>query len=103
MCLHRYLQASDTTILVVDSSSIEVNRHSQQVRIDCIDVGKLLIMLIQNHQGEKKVWGIVHVPNPEVEDQRQLHRPDGTQGRADPTYQLHQGSHGQPGCADGSR
>ena len=26
------------------------------------------------YHGEKKVWSIVHVPTPEEEDQRQLHR-----------------------------
>jgi transposase len=72
--LHRYLQASAITNWVVDSSSIEVNRRSRRVKTDRMDVGKLLIMLIRYHQGEEKVWGIVNIPSPEVEDQRQLHR-----------------------------
>ena len=31
-------------------------------------------MLLRYHQGEPKVWSVVHVPSVEVEDQRQLHR-----------------------------
>ena len=31
-------------------------------------------MLIRFHNGERKVWSVVHVPTVEQEDQRQLHR-----------------------------
>jgi transposase len=72
--LHRYLQASGVTNLVVDSASIEVNRRKRRAKTDHLDVGKLLTMLMRYCQGEKKVWSIVHVPSPEVEDRRQLHR-----------------------------
>jgi len=72
--LHRYLQASGITNLVVDSASIEVNRRKRRAKTDHLDVGKLLTMLMRYCQGEKKVWSIVHVPSPEVEDRRQLHR-----------------------------
>ena len=33
-----------------------------------------LDMLIRLHNGEHKVWSVVHVPCVEQEDQRQLHR-----------------------------
>ena len=72
--LHRYLKANGVTDLVVDSASIEVNRRKRRAKTDRMDVGKLLTMLMRYHQGEKKVWSIVHVPSPEEEDQRQLHR-----------------------------
>lgn len=72
--VHRYLQASGVTNLVVDSASIEVNRRKRRAKTDHLDVGKLLTMLMRYYQGEKKVWSIVHVPSPEVEDRRQLHR-----------------------------
>jgi transposase len=58
----------------VDSASIEVNRRKRRAKTDRLDVGKLLTMLMRYHQGEQKVWSIVHVPSPEDEDQRQLHR-----------------------------
>ena len=72
--LHRYLQTQEVANLVVDSASIEVNRRKRRAKTDRMDVGKLLTMLMRYHQGEKKVWSIVHVPSPEDEDQRQLHR-----------------------------
>lgn len=72
--LHRYLAAQGVNNVVVDSSSIEVNRRARRTKTDRLDVGKLLTMLLRYHQGEPKVWSVVHVPSVEVEDQRQLHR-----------------------------
>jgi transposase len=72
--LHRFLLAHGLTNLVVDSSSIEVNRRKRRAKSDRLDVGKLLTMLLRYYQGEKKVWSVVHVPSPEEEDQRQLQR-----------------------------
>jgi transposase len=72
--LHRFLQAQGVTNLVVDSSSIEVNRRKRRAKTDRLDVGKLLTMLLRYYQGEGKVWSVVHPPSPEDEDQRQLHR-----------------------------
>ena len=31
-------------------------------------------MLIRYDYGEKKMWSVVHVPGPEAEDKRRLHR-----------------------------
>jgi transposase len=72
--LHRYLEANSINNLVVDSASIEVNRRYRRVKTDRLDVGKLLNMLVRYHQGEPKVWSVVHVPSTAEEDQRQLHR-----------------------------
>jgi transposase len=72
--LHRYLEANRVSNLVVDSASIEVNRRFRRAKTDRLDVGKLLNMLVRYHQGEQKVWSVVHVPSVEVEDQRQMHR-----------------------------
>jgi transposase len=72
--LDRYLQTQGVANLVVDSASIEVNRRKRRAKTDRMDVGKLLTMLMRYHQGEKKVWSIVHTPSLEDEDQRQLHR-----------------------------
>ena len=59
---------------VVDSSSIEVNRRQRRAKSDRLDAVKLVQMLIRWHNGEHKVWSIVHTPSVEQEDQRQLHR-----------------------------
>ena len=72
--LHRYLVQQSVTNLIVDSASIEVNRRKRRAKTDRLDVGKLLSMLMRYQQGEQKVWSLVHVPTPEEEDQRQLHR-----------------------------
>jgi len=72
--LHRYLLSIGVDNLVVDSASIEVNRRAKQAKTDRLDLGKLLTMLMRYHAGEKKVWSVVHVPSPAVEDNRHLHR-----------------------------
>src|SRR5512147_922023 len=72
--LHRYLSAQGVSHRVVDSASIEVNRRAKQAKTDKLDLGKLLTMLMRFQTGEKKVWHVVHVPSPEVEDHRHLHR-----------------------------
>ena len=72
--LHRYLTSIGVNNQIVDSASIEVNRRAKQAKTDKLDLGKLLTMLMRYQAGEKKVWRAVHVPSPEVEDHRHLHR-----------------------------
>jgi transposase len=72
--LHRYLVTQGVENLVVDSSSIEVNRRAKRSKTDKLDLKKLLTMLIRYHLGEEKVWSVVHVPSVEAEDMRHLHR-----------------------------
>jgi transposase len=72
--LHRYLLSLGIENLVVDSSSIEVNRRKRRRKTDRIDAGKLLGMLMRHHGGEKKVWSVVRVPSEEEEDGRNLGR-----------------------------
>ena len=72
--LHRYLTSRGVQNLVVDSSSIEVDRRKRRAKSDRLDAGKLLGMLIRYALGEKKTWGVVNVPRVEDEDDRQLHR-----------------------------
>jgi transposase len=60
--------------IVVDSSSIEVNRRHRRAKTDRLDVHKLLTMLLRYIAGEQRVWSIVRVPSVEEEDRRQLHR-----------------------------
>ncbi|PWB74970.1 MAG: IS110 family transposase [Anaerolineales bacterium] len=74
MWLHRFLEAQGVNNLVVDSASIEVNRRFRRAKTDRLDVGKLLNMLVRYHEGEPKVWSVVHVPSVAEEDQRQMHR-----------------------------
>ena len=72
--LHRWLIARDVENVVVDSSSIEVNRRARRAKTDRLDVGRLLALLVRWLGGERKVWSVVHAPSPEAEAQRQLTR-----------------------------
>jgi transposase len=72
--LHRYLTHIGVRNLVVDSSSIEVNRRARRAKTDRMDLAKLLTMLMRYDHGEWKVWSVVRVPTVEQEDSRQLHR-----------------------------
>jgi transposase len=72
--LHRCLVAQGVENVVVDSSSIEVQRRQRRAKTDRLDVHKLLTMLLRHHAGEPKVWSVVHVPGMAEEDRRQLHR-----------------------------
>src|SRR6516164_5719808 len=72
--LHRYLLHYGVANVVVDASSIEVNRRARRAKTDRVDVEQLLRLLIRYHHGEKRVWSVVHVPSVEEEDARRLHR-----------------------------
>ncbi|NIQ89090.1 MAG: IS110 family transposase, partial [Gammaproteobacteria bacterium] len=72
--LHRYLVHVAVKNLVVDSSSIEVNRRARRAKTDKMDLGKLVSMLMRYDHGERKLWSVVRVPTVEQEDSRQLHR-----------------------------
>ncbi len=72
--LHRALTAHGIANLVVDSSSIEVDRRARRAKSDRLDVRKLLTMLLRYEAGDRRVWHVVHVPTPAEEDRRQLHR-----------------------------
>jgi transposase len=72
--LHRCLLAMGVENVVVDSSSIEIDRRQRRAKTDRIDVKKLLKMLVRYRQGEGDVWRTVRAPSVEEEDARQLHR-----------------------------
>jgi transposase len=72
--LHRYLLSCGIENVVVDSSSLEVNRRKRRAKTDRIDARKLLQMLMRHYGGERKLWSVVNVPSAEAEDGRQLNR-----------------------------
>jgi transposase len=73
--IHRFLTAEGIENLVVDPSSIEVNRRKRRAKTDRLDVKKLLRMLMRYRlYDEKTVWKVVHVPSEEQEDELRLHR-----------------------------
>lgn len=72
--IHRYLESSGIHNLVVDSSSIEVNRRYRRAKSDRLDADKLLNMLIRYLNGEQNLWSVLCVPDVEEEDARRLNR-----------------------------
>ena len=72
--LHRQLTEMGVVNLVVDSSSIEVNRRARRAKTDRLDARKLVGMLLRYWAGEKDLWSVVKVPTREQEDGRQLQR-----------------------------
>ena len=71
--LHRWLTEQGIDNIVVDSSSIEVNRHARRAKTDRIDGDKLLSMLLRHRAGER-VWSVLHEPPAQDEDARRTHR-----------------------------
>jgi len=72
--IHHWLSSLGINNMVVDSSSIEVNRRHRRAKTDRLDVSKLLTMLIRYINGEIKLWSVLHVPDDEQEDDRRLNR-----------------------------
>lgn len=72
--IHRLLAAEHIVNVVVDSSSIEVNRRQRRAKTDRLDGEKLLRMLIRHWGGERDLWKVVHVPTREMEDARHAER-----------------------------
>ncbi len=72
--LARFLKARGIACLVVDPTSLQVNRRSRRAKTDRIDVGMLLRALIAWCRGERHVWSIVRIPSVDEEDLRRSHR-----------------------------
>jgi transposase len=72
--LHRALLARGVANVVVDASSIEVNRRARRAKSDRLDNEKLNEMLVRYHAGERRVWHAVRVPSEADEDRRHLER-----------------------------
>src|SRR2546422_8381964 len=71
--LHRWLLEQGIDNIVVDSASIEVNRHARRAKTDRLDGDKLLAMLLRHRTGER-VWSVLHEPTAQDEDARRTHR-----------------------------
>jgi transposase len=72
--LHRWLLEQGIGNVVVDSSSIEVNRRARRAKSDGLDAAKLYEMLVRYVGGEKRVWRVLRVPSVQQEDERRVHR-----------------------------
>ena len=72
--VHRLLEAHDVHSLVVDPSSIAVNRRSRRAKTDRIDAEAMLRTLMAWSRGERQVCAMVRPPSREAEDARRLNR-----------------------------
>lgn len=72
--LHRYLWAHGVKNVVVEPTSLQVDRRARRVKTDRIDADTLLRALVAHARGDRGVWRLVEVPTPEQEEAKRLHR-----------------------------
>ena len=72
--LHHELDRVGVENLVVDSSSIEVDRRQRRAKTDRLDAWRLLRQLERYAEGDRRALRIVRVPSVEAEDARRPHR-----------------------------
>lgn len=72
--IHRLLTQEAIENVVVDSSSIEVDRRQRRAKTDRLDGSKLFRKLVQYWGGDRATWKVVHVPCAAVEDARHAER-----------------------------
>jgi transposase len=71
--IHRSLEKQGIKNVVVESSSINVNRRARRAKTDRLDAEKLVRQLVSYYAGTDKL-DIVRIPSEEDEDKRRLHR-----------------------------
>ncbi len=72
--LHRALAAQGVLNVVVDPSSIVVDRRARRAKTDRIDATALVIQLMHATAGDRRGWRELRVPSPQAEADRQLQR-----------------------------
>src|SRR6478736_9530506 len=71
--IHRWLTSCGIEHIVIDSSSIKVDRKSRRAKTDRLDASRMLRQLILHVRGEEKLQ-IAGVPSEVEEDRRRIHR-----------------------------
>lgn len=72
--LHRELERAGIQNVVVDSSSIEVDRRQRRAKTDRLDAWRLLRQLERYTDGDPRALRVVRIPSVEAEDARRPHR-----------------------------
>ena len=72
--LYRRLVAAGLRVLVLDPSSLLVNRRAKRAKTDRIDAKAMIRALMAYNRGEDQVLSAVNVPSVEQEDHRRLVR-----------------------------
>jgi transposase len=60
--------------VVVEPTSLQVDRRARRVKTDRIDADTLLRALVAYDRGDRGVWRLVQIPTPEQEEAKRLHR-----------------------------
>lgn len=71
--IHRWLESCGIENIVIDSSSIKVDRKSRRAKTDRLDASRMLRQLILHIRGEEKLQ-IARVSSEIEEDRRRVHR-----------------------------
>lgn len=71
--IHRWLESCGIENIVIDSSSIKVDRKSRRAKTDRLDASRMLKQLILHIRGDEKLQ-IARVPSEKEEDRRRIHR-----------------------------
>lgn len=72
--LHRLLTTHNIPTHVVEPTSILVNRRAKRAKTDRLDAEGLLRVLAAYSAGDRQICSMVHVPTPEEEDGKRVHR-----------------------------
>lgn len=72
--LWRALTAEGFTVSEIDAASVAVNRRQRRAKTDRLDVEQLVRVQAALARGDRSVCSVVHVPTPEDEDAKRLHR-----------------------------
>ena len=70
----RFLTGLGIRNLVLDASSLKVDRRKRRAKSDRLDARSMLRDLVRYWAGDTDVWRVVRVPTAEQEDNRRLHR-----------------------------
>ena len=71
--VHRMLEGLGYESVVIDPSSLQVDRRRLHAKTDRLDVTRLVGDLVRHHRGER-IWRVVWVPSVQDEDARRPHR-----------------------------
>jgi transposase len=72
--VHRWVTQYGVENVVIDASSLKVDRKARRSKSDGIDVRQMLADLVRYHRGEEKVFRVVRIPPEEIEDKRRVER-----------------------------
>lgn len=72
--LHRALVTDGINNVIVDPSSIAVDRRLRRAKTDRLDASALVVQLMNAADGDRRGWREVRVPSVEAEADRQLQR-----------------------------